>query len=85
MKNGSIISDEIKVADAHPSGKRPFKREQYIKKFRTLTEGIISKNECNRFLKVVQNLKKLKPNQLSDLNIKISAKLKSKSSKKCIF
>jgi len=85
MKNGSIISDEINVADAHPSGKRPFNREQYIKKFRTLTDGIVSKNECNRFLKVVQNLKKLKPDQLSALNIKINANFNPKTLKKCIF
>ena len=36
------ISEEINVADAHPAGKRPFTRKEYINKFKTLTDGIIS-------------------------------------------
>ena len=39
LKGGSTISDEIAVADAHPLGARPFKRPDYIRKFRTLAEG----------------------------------------------
>ena len=64
MKNGSTISEEINVADAHPAGRRPFEREQYIEKFRALTDGIISNKESKRFLKIVQNLKNLKRNNL---------------------
>ena len=71
MKDGSIISQEINVADAHPSGKRPFGREQYINKFITLTKGLITKNESDRFLKTVQNLKNIKPKDLDGLNIEM--------------
>ena len=60
MKNGKTISEEINVADAHPAGKRPFERRQYIEKFKTLTKGIISETESKRFLTQVQNLKKIK-------------------------
>ena len=74
MKNGSILSEEINVADAHPAGKKPFGRKEYINKFKTLTESIISKKESERFLKSVQNLKKLKSNQLGSLNIEILKK-----------
>ena len=42
LKGGSVISDEIAVADAHPLGARPFTRPEYIRKFRTLAEGIIA-------------------------------------------
>ena len=35
-----MIVDEIAVADAHPLGARPFAREQYIAKFRTLAAGV---------------------------------------------
>ena len=49
MKDNSLITEEINVADAHPSGKRPFGRKEYIKKFRTLTEGIISKKSQKGF------------------------------------
>ena len=86
MKNGSKIIDEIAVADAHPSGKRPFKREQYIKKFNTLTDGIISNKESLRFLNSVQNLKILKAADLKNLNIQVIPRIRAKkSSKKVIF
>ena len=38
MKDGSKIEDEISVADAHPSGNRPFERSNYMKNFKHLTE-----------------------------------------------
>ena len=71
LKNGTKISEEQGVADAHPYGSRPFKRENYINKFLTLTENILDKKESNRFLKIVQNLKKLKSGQLNLLNIEV--------------
>ena len=58
MKDGSKIVDERGVADAHPSGYRPFRRANYIEKFKMLTAGIISQKETQRFLELVQNLKK---------------------------
>ena len=82
MKNGSKFMEEINVADAHPAGKRPFRRKEYINKFKTLTEGIISKKESKRFLKAVQNLKKLKSSQLTRLNIEILKKNKSRKKNK---
>ena len=89
MKNGSQIIDEINVADAHPSGKRPFKREQYIEKFKSLTNGIISPKESNRFLQTVQRLKSLKAKELDRLNIELYSKfinkIKKNTSKNCIF
>jgi 2-methylcitrate dehydratase len=79
MRNGSTISEEINVADAHPVGKRPFGRKEYINKFRTLTDGIITKKESERFLKLVQNLRKLKAKDLKGLNIEVMPKVKRKS------
>jgi len=49
MKNGSKITEEIRVADAHPNGKKPFKRKDYINKFETLTKFIIDEEESKRF------------------------------------
>ncbi len=85
MKNGAIISDEIKVADAHPSGRRPFARSQYIQKFKNLTDGIITKQESERFLKLVQNLKKLGSRDLLGLNLEARFKVQTKRGKKVIF
>ena len=86
MKSGSTISDEINVADAHPAGARPFKREQYIDKFKTLTKGLISNSQSERFLSNVQKLKKLKSNQLNSLNIEVrNKKLEKKRKNRSIF
>ena len=86
MKGGSTISEEINVADAHPAGKRPFTRKEYINKFKTLTDGIVSKKESDRFLKCVQNLPKLKAKDLIGLNVEVKTSIKDKSkSSKGIF
>ena len=82
MQDGSTITDEINVADAHPAGKRPFQRQQYIKKFRSLTDDLISKKESERFLDLVQNLKSLKSRDLSGLNVEVNPGLRRKSLKK---
>ncbi len=69
FKDGSKLVDELGVANAHPRGARPFGREQYIHKFRTLTDGIITAKESNRFLEMVQNLAKLPAGELGGLNV----------------
>ena len=85
LSNGKKVIEQLERADAHPYGARPFKRENYIKKFKTLTDKILSKKESQRFLKVVQNLKKLKPGHLEKLNIEISSKKIKRNNKKSIF
>jgi len=85
LNNGKKIIEELERADAHPYGERPFKRENYIKKFKTLTDKILSKNESQRFLKTVQNLRKLKNGQLDKLNIEISSKKIKRNKNKSIF
>ena len=85
LNNGKKITEKLNKADAHPYGSRPFKRQNYINKFLILTKGIISKKESDRFLKIVQNLKKLKPGQLYRLNIEIRKKDLKLNNKKGIF
>ncbi len=85
MKDGSKFKDEIFVADAHPSGDRPFERSNYIEKFQTLTEGIITLKESERFLNSVQNLRKLKSGELTKLNVEVKGKLARRRDKKSIF
>jgi 2-methylcitrate dehydratase len=69
MRDGSKIVDEMAVANAHSRGARPFVRQDYINKFRTLTEGIITPREANRFLEVAQELPRLKAEDLNRLNV----------------
>ena len=85
MKNGSKITEEIKVADAHPSGKKPFKRKDYINKFERLTKFIIDEEESKRFLNDVQNLRNMAKSELHKLNIKVKSEQKKTISKEAIF
>ena len=85
QKNGKKVSAQQDRADAHPYGSRPFKRQDYINKFLTLTENIVNKKESLRFLKTVQNLKKLKAGQLNRLNIEVKKSKLKRNLKKGIF
>ena len=86
MKDGSKIEDQLGIADAHPNGKRPFKRENYINKFKTLTANIIDQKESERFLEDVQNLKEINKSELHKLNVEVVSDLqKQRSSKNSIF
>jgi 2-methylcitrate dehydratase len=85
LNNGKKIIEQLDRADAHPYGARPFKRENYINKFLTLTDDIIDEKESKRFLKTVQNLKNLKSGQLDKLNIKIKKSNLKRNLKKGIF
>ena len=82
MKDGSKLIEERGVADAHPSGKRPFRRNNYIEKFKMLTDGFISNKESRKFLQLVQNLKYLKSKDVKELNIEILQKKRKNSPKK---
>ena len=62
------------------------KRKDYIKKFETLTNGIIESSESERFLNDVQNLKNLNKSELQKLNIEVKSELQKRgASNKGIF
>jgi 2-methylcitrate dehydratase len=67
LVDGSVIADEIAVADAHPAGARPFTREEYIAKFRTLADGVIDRGIQDHFLDAVTRLPELAAAELADL------------------
>jgi 2-methylcitrate dehydratase len=69
LRDGTKIDDELAVANAHPLGARPFGRDDYIRKFQILTDGIISARESNRFLEAAQDLAKLPAGELHRLNV----------------
>ncbi|QGU03874.1 2-methylcitrate dehydratase PrpD [Corynebacterium comes] len=69
FRDGTVVEDELAVADAHPLGARPFAREQYVAKFRTLAEGIVPEAEQERFLAAAENTGNL--TDLSELNIEL--------------
>lgn len=85
LKGGSVISDALAVADAHPLGARPFKRPDYIKKFRTLSEGIIAPAEQDRFIAAVEHLTSLQAGELNDLTFAVDARRFGRTSTHGIF
>jgi 2-methylcitrate dehydratase len=73
MHDGSKLEDEMAVANAHPLGAKPFGRDDYIRKFQIMTDGIITVRESNRFLEAVQDLPRLPAGDLHRLNIAVPA------------
>jgi 2-methylcitrate dehydratase len=69
LKDGTVIDDEMAVANAHTLGATPWQRANYIGKFRMLTDGILDAAESERFLDVAQRLPVLKPGELAGLTI----------------
>lgn len=68
FEDGSTLTDELGIANAHPFGARPFRRPEYIKKFRTLTDDILDPKESARFLELVQRLPNVSAADLRALN-----------------
>ncbi|TCO69460.1 MmgE/PrpD family protein [Rhodovulum euryhalinum] len=71
MKDGQVIEDEIALADAHPDGARPFERPHYVKKFLTLSEGILAPAEQQRFLDAAEHLAEIPADGLGILNFTV--------------
>ena len=73
MNDGTVIADEMAVANAHTLGATPWKRADYVRKFRILTEGILEQAEIERFLDVAQRLPELSTEELAGLTIALPA------------
>ena len=69
FNDGKKLTDEIAVANAHPLGAKPFIRANYIRKFETLTEDVVSADESKRFLQLVQRLPQLTSEEVGELNV----------------
>lgn len=69
LADGTVLSDEIAVADAHPAGARPFAREQYVAKFRTLADGVITLADQDRFLDTVTRLGELDAAEVAGITL----------------
>ncbi|HET8602121.1 MAG TPA: MmgE/PrpD family protein [Segeticoccus sp.] len=65
--DGSVLTEKIAVADAHPHGAQPFGRADYVGKFRTLAEGVLPTQEIDRFLDLAQRLPELGADELAGL------------------
>ncbi|MBS0224201.1 MAG: MmgE/PrpD family protein [Proteobacteria bacterium] len=75
LDDGRVVEDEIAVADAHPLGAKPWRRPDYIAKFRMLAAGVVSVPEQERFLSAVDRLPLLASGQLAELNVAAASDL----------
>jgi 2-methylcitrate dehydratase len=73
------------VADAHPLGARPFRRPDYVSKFRTLTDGVVDSAEQDRFLGTVERLTSLASRELSALTFAVEPPLLGIAAPRGIF
>jgi 2-methylcitrate dehydratase len=69
LTDGTVIVDEIAVADAHPLGARPFARADYVAKFRMLAADVLEEAEIDRFLALAERLPQLTAAELGGLTI----------------
>ncbi|MBI3442132.1 MAG: MmgE/PrpD family protein [Proteobacteria bacterium] len=71
LMSGQEIKDSKACANAHPFGRTPWKRPNYVRKLENLTKELMSTVERARFLKVVSGLEKAAAAQLAGLTPKL--------------
>jgi 2-methylcitrate dehydratase len=71
FQDGTKLIDELGVANAHPAGAKPFARPDYIRKFDSLTEDLIPREERNRFIQLAERLPELTAPELTQLNVQV--------------
>lgn len=69
FRDGTKLVDELSVANAHSLGASPWKRLDYVNKFRMLTDGVVTPIEADRFLSAVESALSLDANGLRGLNV----------------
>ncbi|MFD0559096.1 2-methylcitrate dehydratase [Stackebrandtia endophytica] len=73
MDDGTTVTGELAVADAHPAGATGFGRDQYIEKFRTLADRVVAPAEQDRFLGLTARLPDLGADDLFGLTVDTGA------------
>lgn len=85
LDDGRTLEASLAVADAHPLGTRPFGRDDYVRKFRTLADGIVAPREQERFLATVARLPDLEPHELLGLHVAVDPAVLGDTSARGIF
>jgi len=71
LRGGKRMEDQIAIANAHPLGAKPFRRDDYRRKFQALTGGIITPQEAQRFLEAAEHVADLQAGELHRLNVEL--------------
>jgi 2-methylcitrate dehydratase len=73
LSDGTVLQDELALANAHPLGATPFSSADYLRKFRTLVTDRVSEPEQERFLNAVWRLPELGAGELEELHLTAQA------------
>jgi 2-methylcitrate dehydratase len=68
LDDGTVVSEERLVADAHPNGRRPWRWPDYAAKLGSLTAGRLSASAREEFLDLARRLGRLTPGEVRRLN-----------------
>jgi 2-methylcitrate dehydratase len=68
LDDGTLVSEERLVADAHPNSRRPWHWPDYVGKLERLTAGLLPPAERQRFVDLAARLERLRPDEVLRLN-----------------
>ena len=68
LDDGTVVTEERLVADAHPNGRHPWRWPDYLDKLERLAGGRLPRTARERFVDLVENLGRLSPDEVRELN-----------------
>jgi 2-methylcitrate dehydratase len=73
LDDGTVVSEERAVADAHPNGRRPWRWPDYVEKLDRLADGRLSPDARGRFVDLAARLGTLSAGEVRQLNPALAA------------
>lgn len=71
FRDGTRLVDELAIANAHSLGASPWRRPDYVRKFRMLTDGVVAEAESARFLECVARIPGMDSGALGEINVQL--------------
>jgi 2-methylcitrate dehydratase len=68
LDDGTVVTEERLVADAHPNGRRPWRWPDYLEKLARLTDGRLPRDARERFVELTGRLGRLSSEEVRQLN-----------------
>jgi 2-methylcitrate dehydratase len=84
-RGSGVEPTPLAVPNVQPRGARPFRHEDYLRKYTSLAEGIVDPGESERFFNLVRRLQKLTPEEMRALNLQVDPARLGPSARSGIF
>ena len=68
LDDGTVVTEERLVADAHPNGRQPWRWPDYLDKLERLAGGRLPRTGRERFVDLAARLGRLSPEEVRELN-----------------